>query len=144
MKRARERLRDNPKFIAELDRRGRERSLVYTTLLLTGLRRGELASITLGQCDLDGATPLIRLNAADEKNRKGTDIPLQRDLAVDLVRSSQMLNWQMRPRLSTSIVSTTFCIRKQPLSLSLREVTPLNPSRSWEYRLPIPSFRASA
>lgn len=82
--RARVRLRNNPEYVAELDRRGRERSLVYKTLLLTGLRRGELASITLGQCELEGSMPVIRLNAADEKNRKGTDIPLQRDLAAEL------------------------------------------------------------
>jgi integrase len=36
-----------------LQRLGFERSLVYKTLVLTGLRKGELASLTVGQLALD-------------------------------------------------------------------------------------------
>ena len=54
--------------------------------MLTGLRKGELASLTVGQCELAGAAPQIALNAADEKNREGNTIPLRADLAADLSR----------------------------------------------------------
>ena len=83
-KRARERLADNLDFVAELERLGRERALIYKTLVLTGLRKGELASLTVGQLELDGPMPFVVLNAADEKNRQGSTIPLRHDLANDL------------------------------------------------------------
>ena len=82
--RARERLADNLDFVAELERLGRERALIYKTLVLTGLRKGELASLTAGQLELDGEMPFAVLNAADEKNRQGSTIPLRHDLANDL------------------------------------------------------------
>ena len=69
-----------------LERLGQERALIYKTLVLTGLRKGELASITVGQVVLDAATPYLCLNAADEKNREGSTIPLRADLAADLRR----------------------------------------------------------
>ena len=52
--------------------------MIYKTLVLTGLRKGELA--------LDDPHPYAELNAADEKNRKGSRIPLRPDLASDLRR----------------------------------------------------------
>jgi len=82
--RCRERLSDNPELIKQLDREGRERELVYKTLVLTGLRSGELASMTVGQLDLGGSPPYLILNAADEKNGQGSTIPLRGDLAADL------------------------------------------------------------
>jgi integrase len=84
VERARKVLKDNPEFIAEQERLGRERALIYKTLVLTGLRKGELASLTVGQLELDGATPYAVLNAADEKNRQGSSVPLRGDLADDL------------------------------------------------------------
>ena len=63
---------------------GRERALIYKTLVLTGLRKGELASITLGQVDLGGSVPYLLLHARDEKNRRGSEIPLRADLAADI------------------------------------------------------------
>jgi integrase len=66
-----------------LERLGWERVLIYKTLLLTGLRKGELTSITLGQVHLDSA--LLKLNPADEKNREGNSIPLRGDLVADLL-----------------------------------------------------------
>ncbi len=84
VERARERLADNAEFVAKLERLGRERALIYKTLVLTGLRKGELASLTVGQLELDGAMPFVVLNAADEKNRQGSTIPLRLDLANDL------------------------------------------------------------
>ena len=83
-KRARDRLKDNPAFVAELVRRGQERALIYKTLALTGLRRGELASVTLADLRLDAANPVILLGAANEKARNGAEISLRTDLADDL------------------------------------------------------------
>ena len=54
---------------------------IYKTLVLTGLRKGELASLTVGQMYLDGPHPFADLAAADEKNRQGSAIPLRIDLA---------------------------------------------------------------
>ena len=84
VERARERLADNPDYVAELERLGTERALIYKTLVLTGLRRNELASLTVGQLELDGAMPFAVLNAADEKSRQGSTLPLRTDLAAEL------------------------------------------------------------
>ena len=67
-----------------LEQLGRERALIYKTLVLTGLRKGELASLTVGQLYLDANPPYLVLDAADEKNRQGSTIPLRPDLAADL------------------------------------------------------------
>jgi len=80
----RERLTENPEFVEELTQRGRERALVYRTLVLTGLRRGELASLTIGSLELDAPTPFAVLEAGDEKNGQGSDIPLRDDLVEEL------------------------------------------------------------
>ena len=67
-----------------LERLGLERALIYKTLVLTGLRKGELASLTVGQVMLDADPPYLVLKAADEKNREGSTLPLRADLAADL------------------------------------------------------------
>jgi hypothetical protein len=69
-----------------LEALGRERALIYRTLVLTGLRKGELASLTVGQIELVGATPCVLLSAADEKNREGSQVALRSDLAADLAQ----------------------------------------------------------
>lgn len=38
----------------------------------------------MGQLDLDADPPFLTLDAADEKNREGSTIPLRHDLAADL------------------------------------------------------------
>jgi len=81
---ARERLAGNPQFVWKLERLGRERALIYKTLLLTGLRKREIASLTIGQLELDCPMPFVILHAADEKNRQGSTIPLRHDLVNDL------------------------------------------------------------
>jgi integrase len=73
-----------PEVRERLDLLGRERALVYKTLLLTGLRKGELTSLTVAHLHLDDPVPFASLDAADEKNREGNDIPLRDDLAADL------------------------------------------------------------
>src|SRR5262249_56629280 len=76
--------RVRPEVRERLGRLGRERALIYKTLVLTGLRKNELASLTVAQLHLDGPVPYAALDAADEKNREGSDIPLRDDLADDL------------------------------------------------------------
>lgn len=77
-------LSESPGYSRMLKQRGRERALIYKMLILTGLRRGELASLTVGQVVLEGDAPHLVLDAADEKNRKGATIPLRKDLAADV------------------------------------------------------------
>jgi integrase len=81
---ARKRLQDSPAFLDEREQLGRERALIYKTLVLTGLRKNELASLTIGQLCLDEEMSFAVLNAADEKNRQGSTIPLRTDLAAEL------------------------------------------------------------
>jgi integrase len=73
-----------PEVRERLEWLGRERALIYKTLVLTGLRKGELASLTVAYLRLDDAVPYLTLDAADEKNREGNDIPLRDDLAAEL------------------------------------------------------------
>jgi len=73
-----------PEVRAQLISFGRERALIYKTLVLTGLRKGELASLTVGQIDFTGPVAYVVLNAKDEKNRKGSEIPVRADLAAEL------------------------------------------------------------
>ena len=73
-----------PETKAKLQRLGWERALIYKSLVLTGLRRKELASLTVDQLELDGAAPYVVLEACDEKNREGSQIALREDLVSDL------------------------------------------------------------
>lgn len=82
--RGRQNLAGRPEQITELERLGRERALMYKTLLLTGLRRGELASLTVGQLALDATRPYVELLAKDEKAGRGATVPLRDDLVADL------------------------------------------------------------
>ena len=73
-----------PEIRERLEALGRERALIYKTLVLTGLRKAELASLTVGQLHLDGPAAYVELDAADEKNREGNAVPIRADLADDL------------------------------------------------------------
>ncbi len=81
---AQERLKDRPDLVARLESLGRQRALTYKVLVLTGLRLNELRSLTVGDVDLDSATPTAWLAPEHEKARRGADIPLRIDLATDL------------------------------------------------------------
>jgi integrase len=59
--------------------------LIYKVLVLTGLRKGELASLTVAQLKLDAPTPHVELDAADEKSREGNCVVVRADLADDLL-----------------------------------------------------------
>ncbi len=63
---------------------GWERALAYKTGILTGLRVGELAAVTVADIELDGPHPAIHLRAKHSKNRVAASIPLRADLAADL------------------------------------------------------------
>jgi len=52
-----------PETRRQLERLGRERELIYRTLIFTGLRQNELASLTLGQARLDAEVPHVVLKA---------------------------------------------------------------------------------
>src|SRR5262245_38743570 len=69
---------------AALEALGRERALIYKTLVLTGLRQNELATLTIGQLRLDRQVAFAELDAADEKSREGNAVPIRDDLATDL------------------------------------------------------------
>ena len=81
-----------PETVARLDLLGRERALIYKTLVLTGLRLNELRSMTVGQLTLDGELCFLTLDAANEKNRQGSTLPIRGDLATDL------MNWVANKR----------------------------------------------
>ena len=70
--------------VARLLALGRERVLIYRTLIYTGLRAGELRTLTVARLDLTRGAECVRLEAKNEKNRAGSTIPLRADLATDL------------------------------------------------------------
>ena len=55
---------------------GPTRAVIYLTAALTGLRRKELASLTLADFRLDDPTPFVRIQGAYSKNKKTDEIPL--------------------------------------------------------------------
>jgi integrase len=77
-------LSENPDLIEKLELRGKERQLIYKTMVMTGLRKKELTLLKLRNLDLDCDPPYLTLDAANEKNREGNSIPLRADLADDL------------------------------------------------------------
>ncbi len=68
--------------IDQLEATGQERALIYAVLVSTGLRRGELASLSVSQVDF--AQNAITLEAEDEKNGQGSTIPLREDVSLAL------------------------------------------------------------
>src|ERR1017187_9177497 len=63
---------------------GRERALIYKTLVSTGLRLNELATLSVRQLQLDGRVAFAELEAGDEKNRERNTVPIRADLAADV------------------------------------------------------------
>lgn len=74
-----------PETVDALQWLGRTRALAYRALAFTGLRWNELRSITIGAAHLDTEPAFLLLEAANEKNRKGAQIPLQADLKNALI-----------------------------------------------------------
>jgi len=81
--RGRGRLR--PDVVARLEHDGKERALLYAVLVTTGLRKGELAALTVGDVRLDGVLPVIVLPGADAKNGQRATLPLRADVAEELL-----------------------------------------------------------
>ena len=79
-------LESSPKRIATLTFTGEQRALMYRILVCTGLRKGELASITAGQVHLDERCPCVELLARDAKAGRSATIPLRADLVQELRR----------------------------------------------------------
>lgn len=73
-----------PETIDRLELLGRERALIYKTMVLTGLRKNELATLEIGQLHLETDQPYLELEPANEKNREGSILPIRRDLAEEI------------------------------------------------------------
>ena len=78
--------RVKPERRERLIRLGWERVLMYEVMIYTGLRRGELASLKVGDLHLDGDRPFIDLPAKGSKSAKGSQISLKKALAGELKR----------------------------------------------------------
>jgi integrase len=103
-----------PDVRERLERLGLERSLIYKTMVLTGLRRGELAD--LRACDLELTTPLPRINLPADvaKNRKAAQLLLRDDLATELA------NWLKTTRRSG--VDTVFRVPVELVKILKRDL----------------------
>lgn len=78
------RTRLRPDVVDRLERDGRERALLYAVLVTTGLRKGELAALTVDDVLLDGEHPVVVLPGADAKNGQRATLPLRADVAAEL------------------------------------------------------------
>ncbi len=77
-------LRKSPNKLLELEQLGKERELLYLVLVTTGLRKGELTSINVGQAHLEVSPAWIELSYRDEKAGRGASVPLRDDVADKL------------------------------------------------------------
>ena len=78
------RTRVRPDVLCRLEHDGRERALLYAVLVTTGLRKGELTALTVGDVLLDEPQPVVVLPAADAKNGQRATLPLRADIAAEL------------------------------------------------------------
>ncbi|QDU33069.1 Phage integrase family protein [Poriferisphaera corsica] len=101
---------------------GKERSLISRTLLYTGLRKSELASVTLGQVYLDERTPYLELLAKDEKAGRGAMIPLRADL-VEHLRSHIHLPHKKHHTLQLTHNTPLFKITQDMMRVFGRDLT---------------------
>jgi integrase len=76
--------RIRPETREAIERIGWEHSLIYKTLVCTGLRRGELEELEVRHLILCGPRPCLILPGSATKNRETADIPLRADLVDDL------------------------------------------------------------
>jgi integrase len=63
---------------------GKERAILYTLAVNTGLRASELASLTWQSFNLDNPTPSVTVLAAYSKHRRDDILPLRLDIAKQL------------------------------------------------------------
>jgi integrase/recombinase XerC len=78
------------------------RALIYKLALLTGMRRGELDSLTVGSVDWEGQK--VHLEARHAKNRKAADFPLPKTFLDELYAFSagRRLNEKLLVNVSPS------------------------------------------
>jgi len=101
---AKAKLGANTAFLEQLDQRGFERYLVYKVAVLTGLRRGEIESLTIDHLHLDGPTAFLSMKPGDTKNREAVDVPLRADLVDEL---KQWVELKTRSRSTLKIKSAS-------------------------------------
>jgi integrase len=101
---AKAKLGANTAFLEQLDQRGFERYLVYKVAVLTGLRRGEIESLTIDHLRLDGPTAFLSMKPGDTKNREAVDVPLRADLVDEL---KQWVELKTRSRSTLKIKSAS-------------------------------------
>ena len=63
---------------------GEERARIYTLSYMTGLRKGELASLTPASFALDAAQPTVTVQAGASKHRRKDVLPLHPELVIML------------------------------------------------------------
>ena len=67
-----------------LKRLGQERALIYKFMILTGLRCGEVKSLTIANLCLDENSPYIHIDGKHAKSGRAATLPLRVDLAQEL------------------------------------------------------------
>jgi integrase len=63
---------------------GPDRAMIYRFAVETGLRRGEIESLTRASFDLDDERPCVNVATASTKNRRGATIDLSKQMVVML------------------------------------------------------------
>ena len=63
---------------------GEERARLYTLSYMTGLRKGEIASLTKSSFDVAGAQPIVTVEAKYSKHRQKEVLPLHPELVLEL------------------------------------------------------------
>ena len=63
---------------------GPYRAMIYRFALLTGLRRNEIRTLTVGSFCLDEAPPFVRVSKRHAKSRKERLVPIEPSLAAEL------------------------------------------------------------
>ncbi len=76
---------------------GSDRSMVYRLATFTGLRAGELASLTESSFDLSANPPIVTLEAAYSKHRRKDVLPLHPNLADSLQKWLAARRMRMQP-----------------------------------------------
>ena len=76
--------RVKPEERQRLEGIGWTRALTYKFMMLTGLRRGEVASLTVADLCLDQANPYVHIQGRHAKSGRSATLPLRPDLANDL------------------------------------------------------------
>jgi len=99
---------------ADRIRLGNERALIYSALVYTGLRKGELQSLTIAHVVLDTEPAYLILKAKDEKAKRGATLPLHPAL-VEAIKTSladrEELNGRPLP-LSTPLFNVPSALSK--------------------------------